>query len=387
MSSDGQNKGAAPVPQDVGLLTRLTEYTDDALWLFTPDWETLVYVNSAYEEIFGQPIDSLKDDPTSFLEAVYPEHQEAVTEGMEVLATGEQVDLEFRVDPETDYGTWVWVQGQPIFDDDGDLEYIAGYTRDITERKGYQQQLEQRRKDLERSNESLREFAYIASHDLQEPLRMVSSYVDLLEKEYGDDLDDEAEEYMEYAVNGAKRMKRMINSLLDYSRVHTEAGQPERIEANTVLEDSRQDLEMLLEERDAELTVADLPTVRADPDQLRQVFQNLVKNAIEHASEQQTPKIEVAGEYDEAEGSVVFTVSDNGPGIPESEQESVFKIFHKGADTSSADNTGIGLAITRRIVHRHGGEIHVDSPDGEGATFTFTIPTAVGAEGEEAEVQ
>ncbi len=386
MSSDGQNTGAAPVPQDVELLTRLTEYTDDALWLFTPDWETLVFVNSAYEDIFGQSIESLADEPTSFLEAVYPDHHDAVTEGMEVLASGEQIDLEFRVHPETDYGTWVWVQGQPIYDENGELEYIAGYTRDITDRKGYQQRLEQRRKDLERSNESLREFAYIASHDLQEPLRMVSSYVDLLDQEYGDDLDDEAEEYMAYAVNGAKRMKRMINSLLDYSRVHTEAGELERIDANTVFEDTRQDLEMLLEERDAELTVGDLPTVWADPDQLRQVFQNLVKNAVEHASEEQTPKIEVSGEHD-GEDAVVFTVSDNGPGIPESEQEEVFKIFHKGADTSGTDNTGIGLAITRRIVHRHGGDIGVESPDGEGATFTFTIPTAVGAEGEEAEIQ
>ncbi len=205
---------------------------------------------------------------------------------------------------------------------------------------------------------------------------MVSSYVDLLEREYGDELDDEAEEYMAFAVNGAKRMKRMINSLLEYSRVHTEAEEFDEVDAEAVFESARQDLELLIADHDAEVTAEDLPTVSADGDQLGQVFQNLVKNAIEHASEDGIPKIDVtvADRTDTHE----FAVSDNGPGIPADEQDDVFEIFRQGAD-AEAGNTGIGLAITRRIVQRHGGDIWVQSEPGDGATFKFTIPKGLNA--------
>jgi light-regulated signal transduction histidine kinase (bacteriophytochrome) len=291
---------------------------------------------------------------------------------MEALTAGEQVDIEFRVDPSTDYETWVWVKGQPIFDEAGDIEYIAGYTRNVTERKEYQRKLEERTRELQRSNESLREFAYIASHDLQEPLRMVSSYVDLLDQEYGDQLDEEAREYMAFAVDGARRMKRMINSLLEYSRVHTQAAEFTETDVNKVVADTRRDLELLIADHDAAVTDGDLPTVMADRDQLGQVFQNLTKNAIEHASTEETPSVTISAT--ELEAAYEFAVSDNGPGIPESQQEEIFKIFQQGSNGSDEENTGIGLAITKRIVQRHGGEIWVESSPGEGATFRFTIP-------------
>lgn len=367
--SDGENHLIA---DDIDVLTRLTEATNDALWMFTPDWQELVFVNSAYQDIFGQSVRTLEEDPTAFLDAVYPDHQEKVMAAMENLSAGEPIDIEFRANPETDYRTWVWVQGEPVYDESGQIEYIAGYTRDITTRKDYQTQLEQHKEDLKRSNESLREFAYIASHDLQEPLRMVSSYVDLLDVEYGDQLDDEAEEYMEYAVNGARRMKRMINSLLDYSRVHTEASEFTEIDVNEVFEATRQDLELLIAEHDATVSADDFPTLEADRDQTAQVFQNLVKNAIEHASEDGVPEIDVT--VAEQENTYVFAVSDNGPGIPEHQQDEIFKIFKQGSAASSTNNTGIGLAITQRIVQRHGGKIWVESEPGSGATFKFTVP-------------
>ncbi|WEL18657.1 Signal transduction histidine kinase and HAMP domain [Halorhabdus sp. SVX81] len=359
------------VPDDLDLLLQLTEYTDDSLWMFTPDWENVIFANSTYEDIFGEPVASLEADPTSFLDAVHPDDRERVADGMEQLSAGESTDLEFRVDPAEDYGTWVWVQGKPVVDEAGEVTALAGYTRDITRRKEYQRELEHHREALEKSNESLREFAYIASHDLQEPLRMVSSYVDLLEREYGDQFDDEAEEYMEFAVNGAKRMKRMINSLLEYSRVHTEAEEFDEVDAGDVFESARQDLELLIADHSAEITVGDLPTVSADRDQLGQVFQNLLKNSIEHASEDGTPQIDVT--VTDRPEAYEFAVADNGPGIPADEQDDVFEIFRQGAN-AEAGNTGIGLAITRRIVQRHGGEIWIESEPGEGATFKFTIP-------------
>jgi len=358
-------------PDDPDLLLQLTEYTDDCLWMFTPDWGELVFVNSAYEDIFGKSVAALREEPTSFVEAIHPDDRERVIERMEAVSDGEPADLEYRVDPATDYGTWVWVQAQPVYDESGEMEYVAGYTRDITQRKQYQRDLEAHREALEKSNESLREFAYIASHDLQEPLRMVSSYVDLLDQEYGDQFDEEAEEYMEYAVSGARRMQRMINSLLEYSRVHTDAAEFHETDANDVFETSRQDLELLIDDHDAEISVDPLPTVCADPDQLGQVFQNLVKNAIEHASDEGTPRIEVTAT--ERADADEFAVSDNGPGVPADEQDDIFNIFTKGG-ASDGENTGIGLAITRRIVQRHGGDIWVESEPGAGATFAFTIP-------------
>jgi light-regulated signal transduction histidine kinase (bacteriophytochrome) len=168
-------------------------------------------------------------------------------------------------------------------------------------------------------------------------------------------------------------MKRMINSLLEYSRVHTEASEFTEIDVNEVFEATRQDLELLISEHDARVSVDDLPTIRADRDQIGQVFQNLVKNGIEHASEERVPEIEVT--VSEQEDAYVFAVSDNGPGIPDSQHDEIFKIFQQGSAASSTDNTGIGLAITQRIVQRHGGEIWVESDD-TGATFKFTVPSS-----------
>ena len=371
MESDNMTTDRA-VPDDLELLVQLTEYTDDCLWMFTPDWEKLVFANSAYEDIFGNPVAALKEDPGNFVEAVHPNDRQRVLAHMERLSQGESIDLEFRVNPTVDYETWVWVQAKPVNDASGEVEYVTGYTRDITDRKESERKLEKHRKELEQSNESLREFAYIASHDLQEPLRMVSSYVELLNQEYGEQFDDEAEEYMEFAVNGAQRMKRMINSLLEYSRVHTDAKDFDETDANEVFKTSRQDLELLIADSNAELSIESLPIVRADPEQLGQVFQNLIKNAIEHADEDGIPKIEVtATEHD---GAYEFAVSDNGPGVPANEQDDIFKIFKQGASASNTTNTGIGLAITQRIIQRHGGTIWVESEPDTGATFRFTIP-------------
>lgn len=372
MSQDQADEETQLLPDDPSVLVKLTESTNDALWMFSADWQELVFVNSAYEHIFGQPISALNENPTVFVEAVHPDDREKVMDAMEGLSNGDPQDLEFRVDPTIDYQTWVWVQGEPIYDESGTMKYIAGYTRDITTRKGYEQQIEQHKRDLERSNESLREFAYIASHDLQEPLRMVSSYVDLLETEYGDQLDEDAEEYMEYAVNGARRMQRMINSLLEYSRVHTEGSEFSEIDVNDVFENTRQDLELLIDDYDATITAGDLPTIQADRNQIGQVFQNLVKNAIENTSEDTVPQIDIT--VSEREENYLFEVSDNGPGIPDHQQDDIFRIFEKGASGSNAGNTGIGLAITQRIIQRHGGDIWVESEPDTGATFKFTIP-------------
>jgi signal transduction histidine kinase len=195
---------------------------------------------------------------------------------------------------------------------------------------------------------------------------MISSYVDLLATEYGDELGDEADEYIEYAVDGAERMQDMIDGLLDYSRVRSQGEAFTEVDAATVAEQVRRDLELLAEEHGATVTVDDLPTVEADRDQLAQVFRNLVENALEHGG----TTVRVGAER--RDDAVVFSVADDGPGIPEDEQDAVFDLFEQ-RDRDS-DGTGMGLAICRRIVDRHGGDIWVESEPGEGTTFRFSVP-------------
>ncbi|WP_225307721.1 MULTISPECIES: ATP-binding protein [unclassified Haloarcula] len=263
---------------------------------------------------------------------------------------------------------------------DGDerflLEILASTAAAALERIERETRLKSKQTELERSNEALQQFAYIASHDLQEPLRMVSSYVDLLDSEYGDDLDEEAAEYMAFAVDGARRMQEMVDALLRYSRVETNASDFEEIDPEGVLNRTLDALQMRIEEADATVTMETLPPVDADPNQVGQVFQNLLENAIQYATEAGIePRIEISADRDGDD--VVFTVSDNGPGIPAADREEVFDIFHRGG-VHDTEGTGIGLAVCQRIVLRHDGRIWVE-PSDSGATFKFTLPAATGA--------
>ncbi|PGF14175.1 PAS sensor protein [Natrinema sp. CBA1119] len=251
---------------------------------------------------------------------------------------------------------------------DADDEIYAGMlvVQDITELKETQRQLEE-------SNERLEQFAYAASHDLQEPLRMVTSYLQLLENRYADDLDENAEEFIEFAVDGAERMSEMIDGLLQYSRVETQGDPFEPINLDDVLEETIENLQMTIEESNAEITVDSLPEVHGDHSQLQQVFQNLVSNAIEYSGDE-PPKIHIDAEQHGAE--YVISVLDEGIGIDPEDQDRIFQVFQRLHSREEHPGTGIGLALCQRIVERHGGEIWVDSEPGEGTTFSFTLPAA-----------
>lgn len=200
---------------------------------------------------------------------------------------------------------------------------------------------------------------------------MVSSYLDLLADEYAGELDDEADEYIDFAVDGAERMQAMIDDLLTYSRVKTRAEPFEPVDVDAVLERTLRDLEFLLEDAEATVTADDLPTLVADGNQLGQVFQNLLKNAVEHGN---ATSIHVGA--DRTDDAVLFSVADDGSGIPEDEQERIFGIFEQRSRDD--EGTGIGLAVCKRIVERHGGELTVESPPGEGTTFRFDVPDREG---------
>nr|WP_160049104.1 PAS domain S-box protein [Natrialba sp. INN-245] len=248
-------------------------------------------------------------------------------------------------------------------DPDGNL-VLAGIGRDITTR------IEQRQ-ELEESNERLEQFAYAASHDLQEPLRMVTSYLQLIEGRYADELDDDAEEFLEFAVDGAERMREMIDGLLAYSRVDTQGDSFEPIDLDAVLEDVLDDLQLKVDASGAAIDAEPLPQVLGDRSQLRQVIQNLLSNAIEYSGDE-PPTIEITAERDGDEWRI--TVDDDGIGIDPSKTDRIFQVFQRLHMADEHDGTGIGLALTRRIVERHGGRIWVDSePDG-GSTFFVTLP-------------
>jgi light-regulated signal transduction histidine kinase (bacteriophytochrome) len=228
--------------------------------------------------------------------------------------------------------------------------------------------------ELRRSNEELQQFAYIASHDLQEPVRMVSNFTELLGRRYGDRLDDDGREFIRFAIDGARRMQRLIQDLLKYSRVGTHGQEPAPVSAEVVLGGVLANLRMAIDESGAVIHHDPLPEVMADESQIAQLLQNLIANAIKFHGPS-TPQIHIAAELQGNHWQ--FVVGDNGIGIDPDQHERVFQIFQRLHSRDEYPGSGIGLAVCKRIVQRHGGQIWLESQPGAGSTFFFTLP-AVG---------
>jgi PAS domain S-box-containing protein len=245
---------------------------------------------------------------------------------------------------------------------------------DITEKKEANKQLKKAINELERSNEELQQFAYVSSHDLQEPLRTIASFTQLIERRYKGKLDSDADEFMDYIVDAAVRMKQQIQDLLEYSRVTTKREEFELVDMNLVLNQTIQNLNSSIEEFEAEIIVDELPNVMGDAGQLQRVFQNLIANAIKFRKPEESPIIHISSYKDEDNHEYVFSVKDNGIGIEEQYLERIFTIFQRLHTIEEYHGTGIGLSIVKRIIERHGGRIWVESEWGVGSTFYFTIP-------------
>lgn len=282
-----------------------------------------------------------------------------LTELWEGMADGEimKYDGRHRRRNGSTFPVEVWVSKVEVL---GEERFIS-LSRDATERRERERELEQ--------------FASVASHDLREPLRMVSSYLQLLDRRYGDELDDDAGEFIDYAVDGAERMREMIQGLLEYSRVGTRGQELRPTALGAVYEEARQNLRVAIDESEAELTVGDLPTVHGDPRQLVQLLQNLLTNAIKYAGDD-PPRIDVSAEH--SGGQWLITVSDDGIGIDPDQTEQVFELFERLHGQEAYAGTGIGLTVAQKIVTRHGGDIWVESEPGGGSTFSFTLPEVTG---------
>jgi PAS domain S-box-containing protein len=276
----------------------------------------------------------------------------------------------------------------PLFDVEGNLYGFAKVTRDLTERKRMEEELRRSRDELEvrvqertaelaqlnaelsRSNEELQQFAYIAGHDLQEPLRTVTNFAQLLEHEYQASLDQEALKFLHFIVDGADRMRALIQALLSYARVESQGDTFKNTDCNAVIEGVLKSMEATIAESGAVITRGKMPTVLSDATQLAQIFQNLLANAIKFRGTE-PPRLHI--EVKERAGAWLFSVEDNGIGIEPPYTSKIFLIFQR-LHAKQYAGTGIGLAICKRIVERHGGKIWVESEPGQGSTFFFTIP-------------
>ena len=255
----------------------------------------------------------------------------------------------------------------------GERRLFSAFVRDVTDQKRAQQELGRKVEELARSNAELEQFAYVASHDLQEPLRMVASYTQLLAQRYKGKLDADADEFIGFAVGGATRMQQLIQDLLSYSRVTSKGQSFQLIDSKAACDNALKNLQRSINDSNAVVRVGPLPTVLADARQLTQLFQNLIGNAVKYRNER-TPEIHVAAvpKVDQW----VFSVRDNGIGIAPQHSERIFQMFQRLHTTNEYPGTGIGLAICRKIVERHGGNIWVEAQPGRGSTFVFTIPRA-----------
>ncbi|HEX2969482.1 MAG TPA: ATP-binding protein [Bacteroidales bacterium] len=285
--------------------------------------------------------------------------------------------------------TWEWVGPDrhvysifdyPFKDSDGS-PMIMEVGIDITDLKEAQnnllslnKELETRVEDLIRSNNELEQFARVASHDLQEPLRMVASYTQLLGMKYKDKLDSDANDYISFAVEGAIRMQELINDLLDFSKIGSNTGNFRQVDLNNAFKTALNNLRLIISEKGASVSGDNLPVVFADESQVVQLFQNLIANALKFCDV--TPVIHVSSEY--ADGFFRISVKDNGIGIESQYYEKIFRIFQRLMPREKYEGTGIGLAICRKIVERHGGKIRVESEPGKGSEFVFTLPVSSG---------
>jgi light-regulated signal transduction histidine kinase (bacteriophytochrome) len=249
---------------------------------------------------------------------------------------------------------------------------IVCAAQDISALKRTEDALRQSMAELARSNADLEQFAYVASHDLQEPLRMVTSYVQLLAKRYTGKLDTTADEFIQYAVEGTMRMQRLIQGLLAYSRVGSQGRPFEPTDCSAVIDQVCTNLKVAIEETEATVASNGLPTVMADTTQVTQLFQNLIANAIKFRKPGEPPHVQLKAVRHDQEW--LFSISDNGIGLHPKHANRIFALFQRLHAYAEYPGSGIGLAICKKIVERHGGHIWAESQPNDGATFFFTLP-------------
>jgi PAS domain S-box-containing protein len=322
-------------------------------------------INAAWERTLGHSVAELLAEP--YLSFVHPDDRQATIDEAQKISEGEDtIWFENRYRCSDGSYRWLfWRATAPL-----DSPYIYAAARDITDHKAASEALARTAGELKRSNAELDQFASIASHDLQEPLRMITSYLGLLQRRARGKLDAEAEQFIGFAVDGAVRMRTLLDALLGWSRVATRARPLALTNLDSILAGVLRDLHLAIEESGARITHDPLPTVTVDPAQIAQHLHNLLANAIKFRG-RETPRIHLSAEP--TDGGWHFTVRDNGIGIDPKHFDRIFTIFQRLHTRDEYPGTGIGLAVCKKIVERHDGKIWIESAPGAGATFHFTI--------------
>jgi PAS domain S-box-containing protein len=382
----GQLESLVVVMQDIGdlkrvevelrsshqFLDRILENIPDMVFVKEAGELRFVRFNAAGERLLGHQREALlgKNDYDFFPE----EQAEFFTrKDREVLDSGGILDIPEEPIDTAQGQRWLHTKKIPILDPQtGAPTHLLGISRDITDLQAHARELAARQQELERSNRDLEQFAYVVSHDLQEPLRMVSNFMGLLTKRYRGDLDDRAQRYIDFAVEGSQRMQRLLQDLLVYSRVSTRRQSRVPVPVADVIDEATANLHLAIAETGAGISRApELPTVEADRTQLVQVFQNLISNALKFRGAA-TPSVEVGCARDGDRWHI--TVRDNGIGFEQRLADQIFLIFQRLHGRDEYPGRGIGLAIVKRILERHGGTIRAESAPGEGATFHIHLP-------------
>jgi PAS domain S-box-containing protein len=299
-----------------------------------------------------------------------PNLQQKLAEATQRAATGELVRFEAEHILADGSSVFVDFSMKPVVDETGHVIMLIPEGRDISDRQQAEAELKRQKADLARSNAELQQFAYVASHDLQEPLRMVSSYLELLERRYKGQLDEKADQFIGYAVDGAVRMQTLINALLTYSRVGSTPQSYESIDCAVVLQDVLTNLQVTIAQSSAVITYDPLPVVPGDQTQLIQLFQNLINNGIKFRRKE-VPHIHIGAKR--LSDKWLFSINDNGIGIDTQYRDRIFVIFQRLHSQAEYPGTGIGLAICKKVVERHGGHLWVESNPDQGSTFYFTL--------------
>jgi PAS domain S-box-containing protein len=331
---------------------------------FSPRWKSMIGFDSV-------ELDNVFE---TWRERLHPDDKDWVLDTLARYLRNEvpTYDIEYRMRHKDGRYRWILARGVALRDEVTGKPYrMVGSHADTTARKEVEQSLKRMTEELARSNADLEQFAHVASHDLQEPLRMVASYVELLERRYKDKLDTPANEYIQFAVEGVHRMQTLIQDLLELCRLGSAGGKREEVDLNLAVERAMSNLQVAVQEAHAEMVVGQLPIIVGDPTRLTQLFQNLISNAIRFRSER-PPRIEISAEI--RDDLCLCRVKDNGIGFEQQYAEKIFTAFQRLHPSSVYPGSGVGLAICKRVVELHGGTIAAQSSPGNGASFLVTLP-------------
>lgn len=335
-----------------------------------------LYLSPAFDNIWKRKRSDVCENPAHFLQSIHPDDKDLVLASSGKWLRGEPSSIEYRIVLPDGNINWIWDRAFPISDASGKVFRVAGIAEDITLRKEVDAELRQKAEDLAVANRELETFASIASHDLKAPLRTVSSFIRLLQKNYRGKLDSRADEFIELAVDGCKRMDKLVEDLLRNARIGGKQLELGRISLEDVVRGTLGDLESQIKESGARVTVEALPEVMVDATQIREVFQNLISNAIKYRRDE-VPRILISAQR--LDKSWLIAVKDNGLGIAEEARSQIFANFVRLQTSGSIEGSGIGLATCKKVIEQRGGKVWVESVEGKGSVFQFTIPDELGA--------